>query len=89
MLFGRLIQQAHFIVFVHRKDVVEAFEIDVADSTSKYLSQRNTAALGSCRRTTIGRLTDVIGVRAGRINFYLVCSARFVDEVPEYAFRSR
>ncbi len=65
MLDRGLIPQARQVVLIHSQDVMEAFEVFVADPPCANAPERHTASLGSRCCPPVRRFADVIGVRAG------------------------
>ena len=72
---------------IHGQQKVEAFKIFLVD-LPRGLAGQGIAALGGrgCR-APIGRLADVIAVRACRIDRYLIHQTCLFDQVPEDRLR--
>ena len=89
MAVGCFVAKPEQIVLVHRNNVVEAFEIGAAHASGTNAIEGHAAPLGRRARAMIGRLADMVGVGAGRIDFDTIRETGALDMMTEHALSGR
>jgi len=89
MMRLRLLHQQAKVVAVHRQHEVEFLEVALVHPARLDSRKPDTAPFSRCLRAPVGRLTDMVGMRARGIDDDPVSQIRLLEQVAKHALRRR
>jgi len=82
------LEQRYAVQLVHRDDELEVLEVALVHPSRTLRAQIHTAPLRRALRARIGRISDVIRVRTGRIDLHVEVGRALKHDLAKNPFRS-